>query len=108
MVSNFRSLFRNKYLGSTVSRSLNVLTRRERFLMLAVAVIQVFLSLLDLAGVLIVGLLGSLAITGVANSNRGDRVTQALEFLNIEDLQMGIYFLVSPTQSFETITFIRE
>jgi ABC-type multidrug transport system fused ATPase/permease subunit len=56
--------------------------------MLAVAMIQIFLSLLDLAGVLIVGLLGSLAITGVANSNRGDRVTQVLELLNIDNLQL--------------------
>jgi ABC-type multidrug transport system fused ATPase/permease subunit len=71
-----------------VTRSINVLAKRERYLMLAVAIIQVFLSLLDLAGVLIVGLLGSLANTGVANTNRGDRVTQVLEFMNIENLQL--------------------
>jgi poly(3-hydroxybutyrate) depolymerase len=37
-----------------------------------------------------------------------DRTAYPGEYLNIEDLQMGIYFLVSPTRSFETITFIRE
>jgi len=88
MINQFMSTFKQRIKNSTVTRSINVLAKRERYLMLAVAVIQVFLSLLDLAGVLIVGLLGSLAITGVANSNRGDRVTQALEFLNIEDLQL--------------------
>ena len=88
MVIQFISTFKKRIKNSTVTRSINVLAKRERYLMLAVAIIQVFLSLLDLAGVLIVGLLGSLAITGVANSNRGDRVTQALEFLNIEDLQL--------------------
>ena len=69
-------------------RSLRVLTKRERYLIVAVAVIQICLSLLDLAGVLLVGLLGSLAITGVANSNRGDRVGQVLEFLKIENLPL--------------------
>jgi ABC-type multidrug transport system fused ATPase/permease subunit len=88
MINQFMSTFKKRIKNSTVTRSINVLAKRERYLMLAVAVIQVFLSLLDLAGVLIVGVLGSLAITGVANSNRGDRVTQALEFLNIEDLQL--------------------
>jgi len=88
MINQFMTTFKKRIKNSTVTRSINVLAKRERYLMLAVAVIQVFLSLLDLAGVLIVGLLGSLAITGVANSNRGDRVTQALEFLNIEDLQL--------------------
>lgn len=67
---------------------MNVLTKRERYLIFAVAIIQICLSLLDLAGVLIVGLLGSLAITGVANSSRGDRVGRVLEFLNIENQQL--------------------
>jgi len=88
MVNQFVSTLRRRVKDSTVTRSINVLAKRERYLMLTVAIIQVFLSLLDLAGVLIVGLLGSLAITGVANSNRGDRVTQVLELLNIEDLQL--------------------
>lgn len=88
MSNHFVSSLRKRIKNSTVTRSVNVLAKRERYLMLAVAIIQIFLSLLDLAGVLIVGLLGSLAITGVANSNRGDRVTQVLELLNIEGLQL--------------------
>jgi ABC-type multidrug transport system fused ATPase/permease subunit len=88
MVNQFISKLKRRVKDSTVTRSINVLAKRERYLMLAVAMIQIFLSLLDLAGVLIVGLLGSLAITGVANSNRGDRVTQVLELLNIDNLQL--------------------
>lgn len=71
--------------NSTIARSLKVLTKRERYLIIAIAIIQICLSLMDLAGVLIVGLLGSLAITGVSNANRGDRVNQILEFLNIDN-----------------------
>lgn len=88
MVSSFLRSRRNRLSTSTVMRSLRVLTKRERYLIVAVAIIQICLSLLDLVGVLLVGLLGSLAITGVANSNRGDRVGQVLEFLKIENLPL--------------------
>ncbi len=88
MVKNHRNSIRRRFSVTTISRSLKVLTKRERYLLLAVAVIQIFLSLLDLAGVLIVGLLGSLAITGVSNTNRGERVDLILNFLNIENLNL--------------------
>lgn len=88
MQSFSRSEIRRRFSNSTVSRSLRILTKRERKKIYAVIVIQIFLSLLDLAGVLIVGLLGSLAISGVANSNRGDRVSVVLKFLNLETSQL--------------------
>jgi hypothetical protein len=60
-----------------------------------------------------------MALTGISNAEpiviynaQGQWIAQSTaypgEYLNIEDLQTGIYFLVSPTRSFETITFIRE
>ena len=75
----------SRFSDSTVGRSLNILSRSERNRVFLVAAIQIFLSLLDLVGVLIVGLLGSLAVTGVANSTRGDRVGQVLTFLNLQN-----------------------
>ncbi len=75
----------SRFSNSTVGRSLKILSRRERSRVFLVAAIQIFLSLLDLAGVLIVGLLGSLAVTGVANSTRGDRVGQVLGFLKLQN-----------------------
>ncbi len=60
-----------------------------------------------------------MALTGISKAEpiviynaQGQWIAQSTaypgEYLNIEDLQTGIYFLVSPTRSFETITFIRE
>lgn len=37
-----------------------------------------------------------------------DVVAQPGEYVNIQDFEVGVYFLLSPTQSFETITFIKE
>jgi ABC-type multidrug transport system fused ATPase/permease subunit len=51
-----------------------------------VTLIQVLLGLLDLAGVAAIGVLGALAVKGVASQQPGTRVQQVLEFLNISEL----------------------
>jgi ABC-type multidrug transport system fused ATPase/permease subunit len=85
MVRRLSQNIRSKIFTSTVARSLKILTRRERRKIYLVIVIQVFLGLMDLAGVLIVGLLGSLAISGVSNATRGDRVGIVLNFLGLQN-----------------------
>ncbi len=52
---------------------------------LAVAVIQISVGLLDLAGVAAMGLLGALAVTGVQSRGPGNRVENALELLHLTD-----------------------
>jgi ABC-type multidrug transport system fused ATPase/permease subunit len=47
--------------------------------------IQVSLGILDLIGVAAIGMLGSLAISGVQSKQPGNRVFSVLEFLNIEN-----------------------
>ena len=57
----------------------------ERMRMLIVVGIQIFLSLLDLLGVALVGVLGALAITGVGSRKPGNRVSSVLELIGIQD-----------------------
>ena len=52
---------------------------------LAVAVIQISVGLLDLAGVAAMGILGALAVTGVESRVPGNRVEKALELLHLAD-----------------------
>lgn len=52
---------------------------------LAVALIQISVGLLDLAGVAAMGLLGALAVTGVQSRVPGTRVEKALELLHLAD-----------------------
>ncbi len=52
--------------------------------MLLVIGIQIFLNLLDLLGVALIGVLGSLAITGVGSRKPGDRVSSVLELIGIQ------------------------
>jgi ATP-binding cassette subfamily C protein len=61
------------------------LSLKDQKLVFAVLLIQVFLGLLDLAGVVIVGLLGSLAISGVGSNQPGDRVSAFLKLSQLSD-----------------------
>ena len=76
---------RVKWRRTIMGRSMKVLSRQDQRKILLVVTIQIFMGLLDLAGVALVGVLGALAVAGVAAKETGNRVNQALEFLNLAD-----------------------
>jgi ATP-binding cassette, subfamily B, bacterial PglK len=67
-----------------VFRSLMILEKKDRLKSLALVIIQVGLSFIDLLGVALFGVLGALAINGSASRAPGDRVQKLLEFLRID------------------------
>jgi len=76
---------RNRWYLSTLGRSARVLSRKDQKKVVAVAALQVFMSGLDLLGVLVIGLLGAVAVSGIESNQPGDRVSAVLRFLHIED-----------------------
>jgi ABC-type multidrug transport system fused ATPase/permease subunit len=101
---NFTSHLKQVKLGlrsNTVIRCLRTLSLKDQKLVFAVLLIQVFLSLLDLAGVVIVGLLGSLTISGVGSNQPGDRVIAFLKLLKLSDnsfqFQVGALGILAAT-----------
>jgi ABC-type multidrug transport system fused ATPase/permease subunit len=72
-----------------------LLTKRERTNTFAVILIQIFLSLLDLLGVVLFGILGSLTINGLTSKNPGDKTMFVLTQLNIDDkpLQQQVIYI---------------
>jgi ABC-type multidrug transport system fused ATPase/permease subunit len=72
--------------SSTILKCARVLTKNEQKKIVLVIIIQLFLSVLDLIGVGLVGVLGALAVRGVQSQQPGDRVSMFLNFLKIEDL----------------------
>ena len=74
-----------KLRRSVVYRSIGILPIRDRKLISVVAIVQIFLGLLDLLGVALVGILGALAVSGVSSKVPGDRVLSALELLKISE-----------------------
>lgn len=68
--------------------SLKLLTRRDRKLIYLVIVLTIAFSILDLVGVILMGAIGSLSVTGISSGKTGDRVNQLLKFLGIQDLTL--------------------
>lgn len=65
---------------------MQVLSHIDQKKLVAVAVLQICLGALDLLGVIAIGLLGSLSVTGLQSQQPGDRVSTALNLLHISDL----------------------
>jgi ABC-type multidrug transport system fused ATPase/permease subunit len=84
-----------RYYVDSLKRVLNLLDKRDQRKLVMVAVIQVFLGILDLIGVALVGLLTTLAVRGIQLQKSGNRLQFLLEVLRIEnlDLKFQIYIL---------------
>lgn len=70
---------------SSLGRSVRVLNRIDRVKLLLVSVFQISFSILDLAGVAAIGMIGALTIRGVGSQQPGDRVARVLEVLHLEN-----------------------
>jgi ABC-type multidrug transport system fused ATPase/permease subunit len=76
--------------NSVLYRSSKVLSKSDKRKLFAVVLIQIMLGALDLVGVGLIGVIGSLAINGVGSKQPGNRVQWLLDQLNLGsyDLQM--------------------
>jgi ABC-type multidrug transport system fused ATPase/permease subunit len=74
----------NRFTDSVLITCFNVFGKRDKIKILLVLVVQVLLSILDLIGVALVGVVGALAIRGVSSQNPGDRVSKLLNFFNLD------------------------
>ena len=69
---------------SSLGRAIKVLSRADQRKIIAITVLQILMGGLDLLGVIAIGLLGALSVTGLQSSNPGNRVSAALRILHIE------------------------
>ena len=76
---NFRIIFKKVFL---------LIEKADRRKIYAITLIQIFSNFLDLIGVALLGVLGSLAITGSASRDPGSRVASVLKFLNIYEMSV--------------------
>jgi len=78
---NLKEAFRT----SDLWRSMRILTRKDQIRLSLVVLFQISFSLLDLAGVAAIGMIGALTIRGVGSQGPGDRVANVLSFLHLEN-----------------------
>ena len=71
--------------NSTFSRAVGVLSKSDKKKLLFIALIQILLGIMDLLGVLAIGLLGTLSITGIQANQPGAKVGSVLELLGLSN-----------------------
>ena len=67
----------------TLSQAILTLTKADRRKVGYILVLQASLSLLDVVGVALVGIVGALAVSGVQSQKAGTRVSEVLNFLHL-------------------------
>lgn len=70
---------------STLKRSIALLSKSDQRKVYVVAVIQIFVAFLDLIGIAIMGILGSLIINGISYKGPGERISKVLNLLGISN-----------------------
>ena len=69
---------------SPLGRAVKVLSRADQRKIVAITVLQILMGGLDLLGVIAIGLLGALSVTGLQSGEPGNRVSAALKILHIQ------------------------
>jgi len=75
-----------RWSASSMKRSISILSKEDKKKITLVIVLQIFLGVLDLLGVLAIGVLGALSVAGLGQQKSGNRVNAVLQFLNIGQL----------------------
>jgi ATP-binding cassette, subfamily B, bacterial PglK len=81
-------------LKEVITLSLSVFSAREKFKLGIVAMAQIALGFLDLAGVILLGLLGTLSVSGVQSTPTSGRILSVLRFLGIENFSLQVQVAV--------------
>ena len=76
----------NKWSNHPIYRAIKVLPQNDRRKIALATVLQIIMGGLDLLGVIAVGLLGALSVSGLQSQKPGNRVESALEVLHIQNL----------------------
>ena len=72
-----------KWLRSILGRAFQVLSMKDQQKVLAVVALQICIGVLDLLGVIAIGLLGALSVTGIQSQTPDNRISSVLDFLHL-------------------------
>ena len=81
---------RERWRNSKLGRSASILSVQDQRKIIAVSIFQICLSVLDLLGVLVIGLLGALSVSGVQSTQPGSGVNSVLQLLRISEKSFQI------------------
>jgi ABC-type multidrug transport system fused ATPase/permease subunit len=85
---------RERIRKSTFGRALQILSPKDKRKLFLVAVLQVCIAILDLLGVVAIGLLGALSVSGLQSNLPSGRVLSSLRFLQLSELSFQTQALI--------------
>ena len=75
-----------RFSKSPLIGSIKVLPGSDRRRVMFVVIVQILMGFLDLLGVALVGVIGSLSVSGIQSKGPGDSVKQVLELIGVSDI----------------------
>jgi ABC-type multidrug transport system fused ATPase/permease subunit len=78
----------------TLTRSIGLLSTRDRRIILVAALIQSIIGVLDLLGVLVIGILGALSVSGLQGANQDSRIDAVLTLMGLSDYEFQTQALI--------------
>jgi ABC-type multidrug transport system fused ATPase/permease subunit len=82
--------FKNASIRNEFKRSIGILNKSDKTKLKVITLVQISLGILDLLGVLAVGLLGTLSVSGIQSKNPNGKISSILEFLGISSFSFQI------------------
>jgi ABC-type multidrug transport system fused ATPase/permease subunit len=83
-----------KNSNSTFARAVGILSKPDKRKLIAISVIQILLGMMDLIGVLAIGLLGTLSITGIQSNEPGNKVSAILKLIGLSNFTFQTQALI--------------
>jgi ABC-type multidrug transport system fused ATPase/permease subunit len=74
------------YHNSDFFKILKLIDKSDKIKLLLVSAIQIFLSIFDLVGVALIGLIGSVSVAAISSTKLAGRTESVIDYLGIEDL----------------------
>lgn len=78
----------DRWESSALARSARTLSHADRRKLILISILQVLMSFLDLLGVLVIGLLGAVAVSGMESGRPASRVGSILKMLHLSDASL--------------------
>ena len=81
---------KKKWRESLFFQAAYLLDKKDRRKVILVILLQISFGFLDLFGVMLIGVIGALVITGVSSGKPGDRVSTFLEFVGLQNSSLQV------------------
>ena len=81
---------KNSSIKNEFKRSIGMLNKSDKTKLKVITLVQISLGILDLLGVLAVGLLGTLSVSGIQSKDPNGKIATVLEFLGISGFSIQV------------------